>query len=116
MPGMMPGAPGWEGPPDDPEMRELVNRDADFEKQSFELAERIHRAPGEEREKLKSQLGELVNKHFDVRQQRRELQLKRMEDELKRLREAIAKRNESRQSIVKNRIGELVGDPQDRDF
>ena len=43
-----------------------------------------------------------------MRQQRREIQLKRMEDELKRLREAIAKRNEERQAIVDRRDSRLA--------
>ena len=57
-----------------------------------------------------------MNKHFDVRQKRRELQLKRMEDELQRLREAITSRNKSRESIVTNHMKELVGEERDLEF
>jgi hypothetical protein len=120
MPQMTPYAPERGGygemPPDDPEMRELVGQDAELERQTFQTAEQVRRAGGDERDRLKTQLAELVNKHFNVRQKRRELQLKRMEDELKRLRDAISQRNESRGSIVKNRLAELVGDPQNLEF
>jgi hypothetical protein len=76
----------------------------------------MREARGDDRAKLKSQLAEMVNKHFDVRQKRRELQLKRMEEELQRLREAIAKRNTSRESIVDSHLRELTGEPRDLDF
>ncbi len=101
---------------DDPEMYALVEQDQQLEQQTQELAEQLRRAASDQREKLKSQLAELVNKHFDVRQQRRALQLKRMEDELARLRDAIQQRHEARESIVKERLLELTGDPRDLGF
>jgi len=119
-PGLMPGGPMMGGygmqPPDDPEMRELIEQDAQFDQQVGELASRVREARGDERTKLKKQLTDVANKHFDVRQKRRELQLKRMEEELKRLRDEIAKRNESRDSIVENHIREMIGEPRDLDF
>jgi hypothetical protein len=103
-------------PPDDPEMRELMEKDAELDHQSRELTVRVREARGEDRSKLKTQLTEVVNKHFDIRQKRRELQLKRMEEELKRLRDEIAKRNDARNSIVENHIREMIGEPRDLDF
>jgi len=101
---------------DDPEMFGLLNQDELLEQQTLDLAERLRRAPTDEREKLQTQLSELVNKHFDVRQQRRELQLKRMEAELGRLRDAIKQRNETRDAIIKERMTELVGDAKGLGF
>src|SRR5262245_33261871 len=114
----MPGPGGGYGvmPPEDPEMRALMDQDAVLDRETHEIADRVREMRGDDRNKLKTQLSDLVNKHFDIRQKRRELQLKRMEDELKRLREAIAKRNESRESIVDTHIRELVGEPRDVDF
>ncbi len=118
MPGLNHGRPPgeMEGPPDDPEMRELMKQDADLNRQTHEMVSRMREGRGDDRAKLKSQLAELANKHFDVRQKRRELQLKRMEEELQRLRDAIAKRNTSRESIVENHLRELIGEPRDLDF
>ena len=120
MPGIagMPGMPGAYGeqPPDDPEMREILRQDMEMEHKTHELAMRIRESRGDERTKQKSELTELVNKHFDVRQKRRELQLKRMEDELQRLREAISSRNKSRESIVTNHMKELIGEERDLEF
>jgi hypothetical protein len=115
------GGPGLLGEPpaDDPEMQDLMKQDANLDRQAHEMAAQMREvrgAYGEDRTKLKAQLADLVKKHFDVRQKRRELQLKRMEDELKRLREAIAKRDDSRDSIIENRVKELVGEPRDLDF
>jgi len=116
--GPMPGMPGpfGEGPGDDPEMRDLLRQDTEMDHKTRELAVRIHESRGEERTKLKAELSELVNKHFDVRQKRRELQLKRMEDELQRLREAISSRNKSRESIVTSHMKELIGEERDLEF
>ena len=115
----MPGMPGPFGPwpaGDDPEMQEVMKQDADLEGQAQEMAERVRQARGDERNKLKSDLTKVVNTQFEVRQKRRQLQLKRMEEELHRLREAIDKRSNSRESIVENHIRELIGEPRDLDF
>jgi hypothetical protein len=58
----------------------------------------------------------VVTKHFDVRQQRRELELKRMDEQLQRLRDAIKKRQDSRQRIIDRRVSELVGSDGSLDF
>lgn len=117
---MIPGMPGagnfGEGPPDDPEMRDIMRQDMDMERKTHELAMRVREARGEERTKLKTEITEHVNKHFEVRQKRRELQLKRMEEELQRLRDAISSRNKSRESIVTNHIKELIGEERDLEF
>jgi hypothetical protein len=101
---------------EDPEMYTLIVQDEQLERDTLQAAGQLRRAPAGEREKLKKGLSDLVNKHFDVRQERRELQLKRMEEELKRLREAIAKRNEERQAIIDRRLSELVGEEKDLEF
>lgn len=101
---------------EDPEMFALLNQDEVLEQQTLEMADKVRRATSDEREKLQTQLSELVNKHFDVRQQRRELQLKRMEAELSRLREAIKQRNDTRDSIIKERMTELVGEAKGLGF
>jgi hypothetical protein len=102
--------------PDDPEMQELLKQDMELDHRAHELASSTRSARGEERTRLKGELATLVNKHFDVRQKRRELQLKRMEEELQRLREAIAKRDESREAIVAQHLAELIGEAPDLEF
>jgi hypothetical protein len=101
---------------DDPEMHKLVMEDMRLEEASLDLANQFRTATPENREKLRADLAVQVHKHFDVRQQRRELQLKRLEDELKRLREAIESRTRTRDEIVQKRLIDLVGDPKDLEF
>jgi hypothetical protein len=101
---------------DDPEMHKLVLEDMRLEEASLDLANQFRAAKPEDREKLRADLAVQVNKHFDVRQQRRELQLKRLEDELKRLREAIESRTRGRDEIVQKRLIDLVGNPKDLEF
>ena len=101
---------------DDPEMRRLLDEDAQLDRVALELSQQIRQAGGEERDALKKELESTLNKHFDVRQQRRELQLKQLDEELKRLRKAIDERNDSRKAIIDKRLSELIGEPRDLEF
>ena len=101
---------------DDPEMYALLMEDQKLERETQELAQKYRQAKAEDREKLKTELGVKVTQHFESRQKRRELQLTRMEDELRRLREAIATRNQTRDEVIKKRLGELVGPAADLEF
>ena len=104
------------GESEDPEMRRLLDEDAQLDRAAQELAQQIRLAGGEERDALKKELESALNKHFEVRQQRRELQLKRLDEELKRLRKAIDERNDSRKEIIDKRLSELIGEPRDLEF
>ena len=119
------GMPGTMGPPNmgpgnmgprnmrDPEMAKLEEADMDLDRQTHELAEQFRREEGaEDREKLKEMLTVVVDKHFQVRQERRELEIKRLEAQLERLRAALKKRMDDRQAIVKQRISNLLGDDE----
>jgi chromosome segregation ATPase len=97
-------------------MAEIMKKDHDLERQTFELSNRLRSAPKAEREKMKAELSEVVKKHFDVRQERRELQVKRMEEELKRLKEQVDARTKSRDDIIRRRITELTGEQTDAGF
>jgi hypothetical protein len=87
-----------------------------MERKTLEISDQLRQLPRDQRVKLKEQLTTLLNEHFDVRQKRRELQIKRMEEELKKLRDGITKRSESRKEIVGKRLNELTGDENDQDF
>lgn len=100
----------------DPEMFELMQADVDLDRRTHELADAVRRAAGDEQKSLRAELEKIASQHFDVRQQRRTLQLKRMEKELARLREGIEKRNELRSAIIQQHIGELLGENEKLDF
>ncbi len=115
-PGMMPGQPprwphaDWQSlQQNDPEMYKLLQADNDLERQSQELAVQYRQAPKDQQEAIKQKLEKAVTEHFEARQQRRLLELKRLEEELKRLRDSIDKRKEAQPQIVNRRVSELLG-------
>jgi hypothetical protein len=87
----------------------LIQADYTLERQSRELAMQYRQAPSDQKEALKQKLEKTVTEHFAARQQRRVLELKRLEEELKRLRELIDKRNDTQKQIVNHRVSELLG-------
>jgi flagellar biosynthesis/type III secretory pathway M-ring protein FliF/YscJ len=98
-------------------MDKLLREDDDLERREYDLADEVKRARGAEaKDKLRKELVETVEKHFEVRQQRRELQIKRLEDELKKLRETMKARGESKDQIIKKYLTELLGDSDDMQF
>jgi len=100
----------------DPEMYKLLKQDSDLERRTRELAIQYRRASGEQRPEIRRELEKLVAEHFQVRQDRRLLELKRLEEELARLREAIQRRDDARQTLVHDRVLELLGEEDDLDF
>jgi len=100
----------------DPEMYELEKKDRELDGQSVWKTRQFAQAAPEQRDALRKQLLDLVNAHFDVRQQRRQLQLKRLDDELKKLRAAVEQREKLRDQIVAKRVSELTGEEDPLDF
>ncbi len=122
-----PGRPGADQPPpprwpredlealreNDPEMFKLLKADLDLDRQSRDLVLQYRKATSQQREKIKALVVETVNQHFNVRQQRRALELKRLEEELQRLRESVEHRTKARKELIEKRVSELLG-PEDQ--
>jgi hypothetical protein len=70
----------------------------------------------DERAKLKKKLEDVSGEQFEIRQQYRELEVKRLEKELARIRDSIQKRNENRQQIIQRRISQLIHEEDDLQF
>jgi hypothetical protein len=102
------------GGQEDAEMDQLNGQDDELEQQTSDAAERFKNADNPaEKAGIRENLVRLVNEHFDVRQKRRELEIQRLEEELKNLREAIEKRSAARDKIVERRLEELIGEDGD---
>ena len=119
------GAPGFGGPrfrdperlkQDDPEMYKLIEQDRDLSRQTDALTERFRRAGSDHRAAIRKELEDMISKHFTARQARRALELKRLEEQLSRLREAMQKRDNAKKEIIDRRLRELVGQEADLDF
>lgn len=96
----------------DPEMFNLLKEDAQGEFQTRTLTMQYRQAQGESKTNIGKQLEEAVKSHFVVRQKRRALELSRLEDELKRMKDLFEKRNQSQDKIIEQRIKMLKGDEE----
>ena len=94
----------------DPQLSGLLASESELDSKTRKLALEYRGADTEKQTALKEQLQELVQQQFTTRQQRRALELERLETELKLIRESIAKRDEARQSIVARHVAELIGE------
>jgi hypothetical protein len=94
----------------DPEMYELSAAESELDRRTRALAVDYRAAPNDERAKRREELVKLVTEHFDTRQARRKLELKRFEEELNRLREGVERREKERQQIIDKRVSELLGE------
>ena len=96
--------------PDDDAMRKFSEEEVKAQRRTEELAERFRRAAGGEKERIGKELTETVTRHFDIRQERREHELKRLREQLERLEKSVRSRSTARNTIIERRVGELIGD------
>lgn len=100
----------------DPEMYNLFKQGAELDLAERQLAMQYRNAVDEKaKAEISARLAELVGKHFDVRQQRRALELERLEKELNRMKDLLEKRKSSRDEIIEKRVKTLKGE-QDPEF
>jgi hypothetical protein len=93
----------------DPEMAKLCNEEAKAEREASRLIrDYAHSDKEEQRDKIKGKLAEVLGKEFDLQQQRRDLELGRLEAQVKKLRQLMKKRSDSRQTIVDKRLDQLI--------
>ncbi|MCD5397508.1 hypothetical protein LR003_01065 [candidate division NPL-UPA2 bacterium] len=96
---------------EDPERYEKVVHIKELERESRQLARKYREINDpEEREIIRANLNNLLSEIFDLRQEERETETKRLERELKRLREKIIRRWENKEAIVNRRLKEMTGE------
>ena len=100
----------------DPEMNKLIKAENDLDRRMQVAARAYREASKDQRAKLKEDLTKLVTEQFEARQQRRKLELTRLEDELKRLRDAADRREKNKPQIIEKRVSELSGEEADAGF
>jgi hypothetical protein len=100
----------------DPELYKAIQQDHELERQTHDLAEQYRQDSKDERVKIKEKLSEIVGKHFEVRQQLRTLEVKRLEQQVKQLHERIEQREKNRKEIIEKRLNELIGDDDREHF
>jgi hypothetical protein len=96
---------------DDPVRFERESKIRELERQSHELGETYRKAQDETaRKTARSNLVNVITQLFDLREMNRQEEVKRMEAELKRLKDTLAQRQQNRMNIIERRIQQLTGE------
>jgi hypothetical protein len=84
-----------------------------FSQQAEQLARQLSEAKSDgDRDKIKSQLSEVLEKQFDQRQKRHEEEIKQLEAQIKKLKDLVDKRQENRREIISARLNQIVKESQ----
>jgi hypothetical protein len=95
--------------PRDPELAALCDAEVGAAREVNRLTAEYSKTEGNEaRTKIKDKLAAALEKQFTAQQKRRELELARVEAQVKKLRELMKKRDEQRKTIIDNRLDQLV--------
>ena len=95
----------------DPERFKMLQEDAELDLKIKELVRKFKsEKDGEQNEALRKEITELCVKHFDVRQQRRELDLARMKAWLNQMEQGVEKSRQNKDKIIEQRIKSLLDD------
>lgn len=96
----------------DPELFKVMKTERELERSVRDTVTKYREAAKGERAKIKEELHSLVTKQFEARQQRRALELKRLEEELKQLRETAERREKDRKTLIDRHVSELLGEDE----
>ncbi len=89
----------------------MQEQEQNLDRRSLEFAEQLRRAQDDgSRPELRGQLAEVVEQHFQLRHERREREIQRLEQQLERLRDSMRKRSERRAEIIQQRVNQLSGE------
>jgi hypothetical protein len=96
---------------DDPEMAELAQSEAALANESEELVGRFAETDNAaDRKQVAGELRQTLAKQFDVQRKRRELELSRIEERVRKLRDQIKKRDDARETIIDRRLDQLINE------
>jgi hypothetical protein len=107
------GLPTMMGQHRDPEMVKLINEESKANQEVHGLLRDYKRTEdADKRGEIKTKLTAALAKQFDAQQKRRDLELARVEAQLKKLRELMKKRGDERKTIIDRRVDQLVRDAE----
>jgi hypothetical protein len=90
-----------------------TSEEANLAHQAEELARKLgDAAPETDKSKIKSQLTEILDRQFDLRQKRHLDEIKALEAKIKKLKDLVEKRQENRREIVAKRIDQIMSDAE----
>jgi len=87
--------------------------EASFARRASIVAHQLGSAKSDaDREKLKAQLSTILEKQFELRQQRHKKEIESLEAQVKKLRDLVDKRQENRREIVAKRLDQILQEAQ----
>jgi hypothetical protein len=96
---------------DDPELAELAQTEATLAAESADILARFGETDNAaDRKKISAELRESLAKQFDVQRKRRELELGRIEEQVRKLRDQLKKRTDARETIIDRRFDQLINE------
>jgi hypothetical protein len=92
-----------------PQRVQFMQNESALAQQVEELKHRLDGAATDaDRSKVRTQLSELLGKQFDIRQKRHGLEIESLESQVKKLKDMVRKRNESRDEIISRRVDQIL--------
>ena len=93
----------------DPERYRIVEQEKQLESRSQEIAVQYRESTDEsEKDRLRAELSDVLDRLFDLRQLNREFEIERLERRLAEAKENNTKRLENKQAIIEQRLNELL--------
>jgi len=89
---------------------ENLKKEKELEIEAELLALKIKNVEGGSQQKLKNDLAGILNQLFDLREIRKEIEVKQLEKRLQELKESLQARKQNKNEIVQRRIQEMIGD------
>ncbi len=87
--------------------------EANVAQEADQLARKLAETKSDtEREKIKTQLGELLKQQFDLRQKRHAHEIEELEAQIKKLKNLVDKRQENRNEIIARRLEQILRESQ----
>jgi len=81
-----------------------------LENETWQIADKLRKADGDNRARLKEQLAEKLGTLFDAREQQRARELAELEKRVAELRQALEKRRQNKEQIVGKRAQQMLGE------
>lgn len=98
---------------DDPEMGELAQVEAQASQESAELLSRYAATDNAaDQKEIKAKLRTALEDQFKVQLKRQQLELARIEERVKKLREQFKKRTDTRDTIIDRRLEQLINEAE----
>jgi hypothetical protein len=87
--------------------------EANLMRQAEQLARRLADAKSDsDRDKIKGDLRDMLEKQFELRQRRHEQEIEALEAQVKKLKDLVRRRSDNRREIVAKRLDQIVSDAE----